>query len=217
MTLFPLRSRFLTSLLLLLASAGTLLAATDRKRFTTPPTLAAEASTLTKLLDELHYNRDAVRSADYANVIPDYMGDLDAQRLFFLGSDRARFMEEFSKNVYYNAAFLGHINAAYEIFYVYQQRVEQRVAWILARLEQPLDLTADETYRVDRQKAEWPADAAAADDLWVRRLKFELIQEILAKKTPEEAKAQIRKRGRSIRQCIYTYGLATGGEMYFYH
>ena len=194
MTPFLLRSRPLAFVLLLLAGAGALLGATDRKRFTTPPTLAAEASTLTKLLDELHYNRDAVRSADYANVVPDYMGELDGQRLFFLGSDRARFMEEFSKNVYYNAAFLGHINAAYEIFYVYQERVEQRVAWILARLEQPLDLTADETYRVDRQKAEWPADAAAADDLWVRRLKFEVIQEILAKKSPEEAKAQIRKR-----------------------
>ena len=35
--------------------------------------------------------------------------------------------------------------------------------------------------------------------------------------TDECTKAQIRKRGRSIRQCIYTYGLATGGEMYFYH
>ncbi len=189
-----LRSRPLALLLLLLAGAGALLGVTDRKRFTTPPPLAAEASTLAKLLDELHYNRDAVQSADYANVVPDYMGELDAQRLFFLGSDRAKFIEEFSKNVYYNAAFLGNINAAYEIFYVYQKRVEERVAWILARLEQPLDLTADETYRVARQKAEWPADAAAADDLWVRRLKFELIQEILAKKTPEDAKAQIRKR-----------------------
>ncbi|MEY3608778.1 MAG: hypothetical protein RLZZ447_1566 [Verrucomicrobiota bacterium] len=194
MTLFLPLSRPLALFLLLLAGAGTLLGAADRKRFTTPPTLAAEASTLSKLLDELHYNRDAVRSADYASVVPDYMGELDSQRLFFLGSDRARFIEEFSKNIYYNAAFLGNINAAYEIFYVYQQRVEQRVAWILTRLEEPLDLTGDETYRVDRQKAEWPADAAASDDLWVRRLKFELIQEILAKKTPEEAKAQIRKR-----------------------
>ncbi|MFM9091845.1 MAG: hypothetical protein ACKOUK_08910 [Verrucomicrobiota bacterium] len=128
MTPLLLRSRPLAFVLCLLAGAGALLGATDRKRFTTPPTLAAEASTLTKLLDELHYNRDAVRSADYVNVVPDYMGELDGQRLFFLGSDRARFIEEYSKNVYYNAAFLGHINAAYEIFYVYQERVEQRVA-----------------------------------------------------------------------------------------
>jgi carboxyl-terminal processing protease len=180
--------------LFVLFAVSAVLAANDRKRFTTSSTLAAEASTLTKLLDELHYNRDAVRNTDYANVIPDYMGDLDGQRLFFLGSDRARFMEEYSKNVYYNAAFLGNINAAYDIFYVYQDRVEARIAWIFEELKKGFDLSAKETYRLDRQKSEWPANAAAADELWRRRLKFELVQEILNKKTIEEAKSKVAKR-----------------------
>ena len=35
--------------------------------------------------------------------------------------------------------------------------------------------------------------------------------------TDECTKKQIRQRGRSIRACIYTYGLATGGEQWFYH
>src|ERR1043166_1606929 len=91
--------------------------ASDRKPFSTSTTLANEASTLTKLLDELHYNHDAARSADYANGIPDYMEELDGQHLFFLGSDRAKFIQDYGKNVYYNTAFLGNINAAYEIFY----------------------------------------------------------------------------------------------------
>ena len=171
------------------------LAATgDRKPFSTSTTLANEASTLTKLLDELHYNHDAVRSADYASVIPDYMGELDGQRLFFLGSDKAKFMADYGKNVYYNTAFLGNINAAYEIFYVYQTRVENRIAWILEQLKKDFDFTADESYRADRAKAEWPADEAAADDLWTKRLKFEMVAELLNKKTPEEAKAQLKKR-----------------------
>lgn len=168
--------------------------AADRKQFSTSTTLAAEASTLTKLLDELHYNHDSVRAADYANVIPDYMGDLDGQRLFFLGSDRAKFMEDYGKNVYYNTAFLGNINAAYEIFYVYQTRVENRIAWIFEQLKQDFDFTANETYRADRAKSEWPATMAASDDLWLKRLKFELVQEMLNKKTLDEAKTQVRKR-----------------------
>lgn len=175
-------------------SVGRLHAAGDRKVFATSPTLASEASTLTKLLDELHYNHESVKSSDYANVIKDYMGELDAQRLFFLGSDREKFQASHGKNVYYNTAFLGNIDAAYEIFYVYQQRVESRIAWIFSQLEKDLPLTSSETYRRDRAKSEWPADAAAADELWVRRLKFELVEEILNKKTPEEAKAQVRKR-----------------------
>jgi len=168
--------------------------AADRKQFSTSTTLAAEASTLTKLLDELHYNHDSVRAADYANVIPDYMGDLDGQRLFFLGSDRAKFMEDYGKNVYYNTAFLGNINAAYEIFYVYQTRVESRIAWIFEQLKKDFDFTANETYRADRAKSEWPANMAASDDLWMKRLKFELVQEMLNKKTIEEAKTQVKKR-----------------------
>lgn len=182
------------TLLLAVSVAATAIAATDRKLFSTSTTLANEASTLTKLLDELHYNHDAVRSADYANVIPDYMGDLDGQRLFFLGSDRAQFMEKYGKNVYYNTAFLGNIDAAYEIFYVYQARVEKRIAWIFDELLKEFDLTAIETYRADRAKSEWPADLAAADELWKRRLKFELIGELLNKKSMDEAKAQVKKR-----------------------
>ena len=166
----------------------------DRKQFSTSSTLASEATTLTKLLDELHYNHDAVRVTDYASVIPDYMGELDGQRLFFLASDKAKFMADYGKSVYYNTAFLGNINAAYEIFYVYQARVEKRIAWVQEQLAKEFDLTTNEYYRADRAKAEWPADEAAADDLWMKRLKFEMVGELLNKKTPEEAKTQLKKR-----------------------
>jgi len=35
--------------------------------------------------------------------------------------------------------------------------------------------------------------------------------------TDECTRAIIRKRGRKLRECIYNYGLATGGEQWFYH
>jgi carboxyl-terminal processing protease len=181
-------------LLFVLVAASGFAANGDRKLFSTSTTLATEATTLTKLLDELHYNHDAVRVTDYASVIPDYMGELDGQRLFFLASDKAKFMAEYGKNVYYNTAFLGNINAAYEIFYVYQTRVQSRIAWIMEQLKKDVDLTTNEHYRADRAKAEWPADEATANDLWMKRLRFEMVGELLNKKTPEEAKTQLKKR-----------------------
>jgi carboxyl-terminal processing protease len=182
------------SLALLVGFATAAGQAADRKLFSTSTTLAHEASTLTKLLDELHYNHDAVRSADYANIIPDYMSELDGQRLFFLGSDRTEFAEKYGKNVYYNTAFLGNIDAAYDIFYVYQNRVEKRIAWIFEQLKKDFDLGSNETYRADRAKAEWPADMAASDELWSKRLKFEIVGELLNKKSMEDAKAHVKKR-----------------------
>jgi carboxyl-terminal processing protease len=175
---------------LALASA---FAATDRK-FSTPTSLQTEAQTLVNLLERAHYNRDAVKTTDFKDVIPDYMGELDGQRLFFLGSDKARFLEDWGKGVYYNTAFLGNIDPAYRIFEVYQSRVESRINWIFEELKKDFDFATNETYRPDRSKSEWPSSIAAADDLWRRRLKYELLGEILNKKTPDEAKTVIRKR-----------------------
>lgn len=169
-------------------------AANDRKAFSTTTTLANEAITLIKLLEQAHYNHDAVRSADYAEVIPDYMDDLDQQRLFFLNSDKTKFAEDFGKNVYYNTAFLGNIDAAYDIFYVYQSRVEARIAWIFEELAKDFDFNTNEAYRADRSKSEWPSNPVAADELWRKRLKFEIVGEILNKKTPEDAKTIVHKR-----------------------
>lgn len=184
--------RFATALVCAFVLA-TALAAPDRK-FSTSETLKAEATTLVKLLEQAHYAHDSVRSTDYSQVVPDYMTELDGQHLFFIGSDKATFSEKYAKNVYYNTAFLGNIDAAYEIFNVYQKRVEDRVGWIFEELKKDVDLGAAETYRADRTKSEWPLTFAAADDLWRKRLKFELVGEMLNKKTAEEAKVTIRKR-----------------------
>jgi carboxyl-terminal processing protease len=186
--------RSLVTPLALLLSVTASFAADDRKQFSTSTTLAAEAMTLTKLLDELHYNHDSVRSADFASVIPDYMEELDGQRLFFLRTDREKFEADFGRNVYYNTAFLGNINAAYEIFYVYQTRVQTRIAWIFEQLKGDFDFASADTYRADRSKAEWPVDPVASDELWQKRLKFELLGEVLNKKTIDEAKEKVKKR-----------------------
>lgn len=168
-------------------------AAGDRK-FTTSPSLSTEARTLINLLEQAHYNRDAVRSTDYAQVIPSYMGDLDGQRLFFLETDKKSFNDLYGKNIYWNISALGVIDPAYEIFYTYENRTTSRIGWIFEELKKDFDLTENETYRADRSKSEWPATAAAADALWRQRLKFELISELMNKKTVVEAKEVVRKR-----------------------
>ncbi|MEO7968810.1 MAG: hypothetical protein ABIS34_08465, partial [Opitutus sp.] len=61
-----------TLLLGALVTANPASAITDRK-LTTSPTLSTEARTLVNLLEQAHYNRDAVRSSDFAQVIPSYM------------------------------------------------------------------------------------------------------------------------------------------------
>jgi len=192
----------------LLAIAGALRGADDR--FTTSPTLSTEAKTLVGLLEQAHYNHDAVQSADYAQAIPDYMGALDGQRLLFLATDKTAFVNKFGSSVYFNVGNLGNLDAAYDIFYVYRSRAQARITWVFDELKKPVDFKANDTYRADRSKAEWPATMAEADDLWRRRLKFELLSEILNKKTPEAAKDAVRKRYERMLKSI---GEIDGGDL----
>lgn len=181
------------TLLGLVAGSHLSLAATDRK-FTTSATLSTEARTLVNLLEQAHYNRDAVHTSDFAQVIPSYMSDLDGQRLFFLDSDKKNFDDLFGKNIYWNISALGNIDPAYEIFRTYENRTTTRIAWIFEELKKDFDLSANENYRADRTKADWPATPQAADALWHQRLKFELISEMMNKKTVDEAKVVVHKR-----------------------
>lgn len=185
--------RHLAHTLGLLLLATTALGLTDRK-FTASPTISAEVSTMVKMLEQWHYNREAVRSTDYAQVIPDYMESLDGQKLFFLHSDKTDFETRFNKTLYWNISAIGKIDAAYDIFSIYEKRTTDRINWIFAELDGKFDFTTNEVYRVDRSKSEWAANPGAADELWRQRLKYELIAEMLNKKTEEEAKQTVRKR-----------------------
>src|ERR1700679_3644681 len=104
---FPLLSlRKWPVIFILLAASATAYSDTERK-FTTSPTLSTEAQILVQLLETDHYNRNAVVSGDYNQVIPEYMKALDQQHLFFLDSDRDEFVKRFGNNAYYTVSYLG--------------------------------------------------------------------------------------------------------------
>ncbi len=184
----------ITSLLLGLTLASTTLSALPDRTLTTSPAFATEIRTLVKLLEEAHYNREAVKPEDYSEIIPNYMTDLDGQRLFFIDSDRQALERQYSAGLYWNVASLGNIEPAFEIFKLYEKRAEERAQWIFQQLETELPLDTNEAYETDRSKAEWPATREDADALWHKRLRFELLQEILNDKSVEEARTSVRKR-----------------------
>jgi carboxyl-terminal processing protease len=181
--------------LVTLAAAACALHAEPVKPLSQPEQSDVEARTLIRLLEEVHYNRDNVSAASYAEVIPDYMESLDGSRLFFLATDKAEFTARHRpESLYWTITSIGKLDPAYSIFEVYKKRVSDRAAWIKEALKKDFDLNASDSFLIDRTKADWPADAAAADTLWDQRLRYELIKEILNKKTIEEAKTTVAKR-----------------------
>jgi carboxyl-terminal processing protease len=190
--MFPLRFRPRFVLLLLVAWSAAF--ASPDRNYTTTPLMSNETRALVQMLEYYHYNKDAVGATDYAQLVTEYMGDLDPQRLFFTAQDEKALRQQYSPRLMTDLAYLGNIDAAFAIFRLYDERVQARTAWIFNELGKDIDFTAKDSYAPDRSKSPWPATAADADELWQKRLKFELIPDFLAGKTIPEAKALARKR-----------------------
>ena len=182
---------------LVLLSTGRAL---PERNFETSRALATEVSTMVELLEQVHFNHEAVNNRPKPelgqNLIHDYMADLDGQRLFFLATDEEAFTRRYANALYYNLRTLGRLDAAFDIYVQYEKRVDGRINWIFEELQKDFDFSTHETYLLDRSrsKAAWPATQAEADDLWRRRLKFELLQDLLDKKTIAEAKQNVHRR-----------------------
>jgi carboxyl-terminal processing protease len=182
--------RALTFALLLAPAAW---AAPDRELKTTP-LMRLETRTLVQMLEHFHYNKDGVTSTDYPQIITGYMQELDPQRLFFLQSDEQTFRRQYGQRLETDLAYLGNIDAAFDIYKVYEQRVKARLSWVFEQLPQEFDFTVQETYGTDRSKSPFPSTLQEADDLWRKRLKFEMLHDMVAKKTVDDAKTTLRKR-----------------------
>ncbi len=172
--------------------------ALPERNFETSRPLAAEVSTMVELLEQMHFNHEAVNAEKKADLgkslIHDYMADLDSQRLFFLATDQEAFSRRYANALYYNLRTLGQLDAAFDIYVQYEKRVDHRVNWIFDELKRDFDLTTHETYPLDRSKSVWPSTESEADDLWRRRLKFELLQDLLDHKTIDQARQNVRRR-----------------------
>ncbi|MGH9354063.1 MAG: carboxy terminal-processing peptidase, partial [Terriglobia bacterium] len=162
------------------------------REFKTTQVMRLETRTLVQMLEYFHYNKDAVTPADYPQLISDYMAELDPQRLFFTATDEQAYRRQYGPRVETDLAYLGNIDIAFDIYRSYEQRVKSRTTWLLDELKKDFDFTKDESYTTDRSKSPFPASVAEADDLWRRRIKFEMLQDLLGKKSLPEAKETVR-------------------------
>jgi carboxyl-terminal processing protease len=162
--------------------------------------MADETRLMVQLLENVHFNTKELQKDDLGQLIPNYMRDLDSQRLFFLASDAEVMSARFTPGLANDLHYKGNIEAAFRIFETYLERVSARVAWIEEQLKGEWDLSVDDTYQFDRSEEAWPESVAKADALWMKRIKFELLQDLLNDKSIETAKENISKRYKRIQK-----------------
>lgn len=144
-----------------------------------------------------HYKNRPLDDAFSAEILDNYLERLDPNRSFFIQADIDEF--ERYRTTLDDALKAADLAAPYEIFKRFRQRVEERTKFALGLLDEEFDFSRNETYRFDRREAPWPADTAAAERLWRKRVKNDVLTLIAAGKERKEIAETLRKRYERIR------------------
>lgn len=146
-----------------------------------------------RLLEQGHYSRHPFDNEYSGKMLDIYLKTLDPQRMHFLQSDLDKF-EPYRNRLDDLTLRRGDTWPAYEIFTTFRERLEQRTKYADELLKnEKFDFSADERVIINRKDQPAPKDLNAAKQLWRERLRFEFLQEKLArsgeKKKPAAKKA----------------------------
>ena len=181
----PLRSSLIfTAVIALAISAQPVLAKSDAEQI---------AISVGRLLEEGHYTHQPLTDEMSRKFLRTYLELLDFSHLFFTQQDVDALNAKYGTAVD-DDILLGNLKPAYEIYDLYQKRVDERIAKIKELLKQPPDYKNDGTIELSRQKAPWPKDEAEADQLWRGRIASELLQEHLSEHPIEPGPQLVGRR-----------------------
>ena len=144
------------------------------------------------LIDKSHYHKRPLDDDFSATVLDTYLDRLDPARNVFLQSDIDQFetlryqFDDFIRN--------GALHPAFLMFNILRTRVDQRVEYALARLDEPFDFAQDETYRFDREDAPRARNAGELDDLWRKRIKNDILNLRLTGKDETDIRDTLKRR-----------------------
>src|SRR5438046_1972364 len=146
-----------------------------------------------RLLEEGHYTHKQLNEDLSGKVMRSYLELLDFSHLFFTQEDVNSLTEKYGPALD-DDILLGNLKPAYEIYDLYQKRVDERVAKVKESLKQPADFKTDGTIDFRREKSAWPKNMAEADELWRGRITSELLQEHLSEHPIEPGPQLVARR-----------------------
>jgi carboxyl-terminal processing protease len=143
-----------------------------------------------RLLEQGHYTRHPFDSEVSSKMLDLYLKTLDPQHMLFLQSDLAKF-EPYRHHLNTLTLNRGDTWPAYEIFNTFLERLEQQVSYVNDLLKAGnFTFTNDDRVLINRKDQPAPKDPDEAKQVWRERLRFEYLQEILAR-SGEKKKAEM--------------------------
>lgn len=152
------------------------------------------ARMVARILVQNHYLQQPLDNSVAGKFLDRYLEVLDNLHLHFLQEDLDEFKPyrtTLDELIYKE----GDTEPARKIFSRFLQRMDQRVKFVAELLEtERFEFTGDDRYNLNRKEAPRPKDLAEAKQLWRQHLRYEVLQEKLAKEKPEEIAKKIARR-----------------------
>lgn len=165
--------------------------------------LASHSKTSISIVNELrknhYYPRRKIDDSVSSQVFDKFLDRLDSDRAYFLASD-VRALDEKYRFSLDEAVKQGNLGPAFEIFNLFQERLVDRLEYVLGVVDHgldTLDFTVDESLEIDRENAPWPRDRDEMDELWRKRVKAWTLEMLLNDRTIDEIEETLAKRYRN--------------------
>ncbi len=158
----------------------------------TSPRMRKETQYIVMCMERAHYLKMPITELDAREFIREYMQNLDFFKLFFTSEDVQQYQDLFAPVVDLMLR-QGTLLPAFSIYDRFLERTSERLAWIKERMKKPFDLDKDADFRPDRSKEEWPKDMKEADELWEKRISYDIINQILGYTVEEKDRKEAEK------------------------
>ncbi|MES2150456.1 MAG: carboxy terminal-processing peptidase [Pseudomonadota bacterium] len=145
-----------------------------------------------RVLGRYHYKAVPLDDAMSEKIFDRYFKALDGEKLFFIQSDVDQFNSVRTKLD--DAINNENLTLPFQIYGIYQQRFDERIAYARELLKTKFDFGADESLQIDREKAAWPKSDDEARDLWRKRVKNDWLRLKLAGKDDKAIRETLDKR-----------------------
>lgn len=193
--------KLITKLTLLSVTAITLFAA-SYSYSTTSDILAPEkqhnraTKLITHFLDKYHYKDFKIDNTLSDQILSAYIEALDPNRSYFYQKDIDSF--QIFRFKLDDAISKTELNAPFQMFRLYQARVDERVLFALDQLKKNFDFTIEEELIIDRSELDWASSNHELNEIWRKRVKNDVLTLRLADKEPSEIKETLEKRYKGI-------------------
>lgn len=156
------------------------------------PAASATGVLVARLLEEGHYDHKPVTAGTSPELLKLYLRTYDPYRLFFLAGDIEDFTQRYGAGLAPRLKY-GDLEPAYFIFNRFMARLRERVGWTHELVRSTYTFASDDAVLADRREAAWPADEAAARELWRKRIESDFLQARLDGAKPQDWARDVRK------------------------